>query len=491
MTKARIIANLGTGFVNISDTGTEGTKVASGTTAQRGSTTGQWRYNSTTGFFEGKSATTFLTLEPTPIVSSVDDGEVDSAGGGNQTIVVTGSGFASGAVVSFVGSSAQFNAATTTVDSATQITAVAPKSSFLNAQEPYKVKVTSSSGLAGTSAVGLINVDNSPNWTTSAGSVGNAFDDVNVTHATIVASDPEGDTVAYSDTTGNLASAGLALGSANGQITGDANDVGSDTTVSFTARATAGGKNTDRAFSIIVKSGSAKLDTVDFFGDSSGKSLFKFESNGTDSGGVANMSFGHPSVSDNHTFPTGNFGNGLKTLYGGSYGFTSVRNYTNFTVNLWHYPQNLANQDQGFKGIFSNQQKGQMIYTYSNSAYRFGLQHSNFSSGNSTHSGDKYSAENTGCPSISNNTWAMLTWTRDGTDSRIYVNGVLGNTITEDISDINLNPTSPAALYLGTASSQLGVNTYGTEGISDHLRIFNKKLSQSEITELYNFESVR
>ena len=38
MTKARTIADLGTGFVNISDTGTEGTKVESGTTAQRGST---------------------------------------------------------------------------------------------------------------------------------------------------------------------------------------------------------------------------------------------------------------------------------------------------------------------------------------------------------------------------------------------------------------------------------------------------------------------
>ena len=34
-------------------------------------------------------------------------------------------------------------ASTTTVDSTTQITAVAPKSSFLNAQEPYKVKVIS------------------------------------------------------------------------------------------------------------------------------------------------------------------------------------------------------------------------------------------------------------------------------------------------------------------------------------------------------------
>ena len=42
-------------FENITDTGTEGTKVATGTQAQRGGTTGQWRYNTDTGFFEGRN----------------------------------------------------------------------------------------------------------------------------------------------------------------------------------------------------------------------------------------------------------------------------------------------------------------------------------------------------------------------------------------------------------------------------------------------------
>ena len=70
MTKARDIADFK--FENIVDTGTEGTKVASGTTAQRGSTTGQWRYNTTTGFFEGRGASQFSTLEPTPTVSNFD-----------------------------------------------------------------------------------------------------------------------------------------------------------------------------------------------------------------------------------------------------------------------------------------------------------------------------------------------------------------------------------------------------------------------------------
>ena len=55
-------------FNNISDAGTEGTKVAVGTTAQRGSTTGQWRYNSTSGFFEGVgTGGAIASLEPDPV----------------------------------------------------------------------------------------------------------------------------------------------------------------------------------------------------------------------------------------------------------------------------------------------------------------------------------------------------------------------------------------------------------------------------------------
>jgi len=239
-------------FNNISDQGTEGTKVASGSTAQRGSTTGQWRFNTSTGFFEGRnSAGTFSTLEPTPIVSSVDVTEVDSQAGGNQTIVITGENFSSGAVATFVGSTAQFDASTTTVDSATQITAVAPKASFLNAQEPYKVKVTAASGLAGTSSTGLINVDSAPSWTTSAGSLGTLTEVATGNHFTVAATDADGDTIAYSLQSGSLG--GLSLNSSTGVISGDPTDVSSDTTNSFTLRATANGKTADRAFTYVTK----------------------------------------------------------------------------------------------------------------------------------------------------------------------------------------------------------------------------------------------
>ena len=246
-------SNLDVSFENISDTGTEGTKVASGTTAQRGTTTGQWRYNSTTNFFEGRAASgDFLSLEPTPTVASVDVTEVDSQAGGNQTIVITGTNFTSGAVAAFIGSSANFNASTTTVDSATQITAVAPKSSFLNAQEPYKVKVTSATGIAGTSATGLINVDTSPTWSTASGQIGGSVVEGISASTTVSATDVDGDTIAYSVQSGSLPS-GLSLNSSSGVISGTPSSVSSDTTSSFTLRATANTKTVDRAFNIIVK----------------------------------------------------------------------------------------------------------------------------------------------------------------------------------------------------------------------------------------------
>ena len=116
---------------NIVDTGTEGTKVAAGTTAQRGSTTGQWRFNSTTGFFEGYDGTVFTSLAPAPTVTSVDDAEVDSAAGGNQTIVVTGTNFSAGGVIAFVGSSADFNAATTTFPKLPVPKIITPLDSFI------------------------------------------------------------------------------------------------------------------------------------------------------------------------------------------------------------------------------------------------------------------------------------------------------------------------------------------------------------------------
>ena len=252
MTKARDIADFK--FENIVDTGTEGTKVAVGTTAQRGSTTGQWRYNTTTGFFEGRNASgSFSTLEPIATISSVDVTEVDSQAGGNETFVITGTNFSSGGTVSFIGSSGtDITASTTTFNSATQVTAVAPKSSFNNTNEPYKIKFTSNGGVDGQSATGLISVDTSPTWSTASGTVATISDTATGNHVTLSATDADGDTVTYAETGGtNITGAGLSL-SSTGVISGDPTNVSASTTVSFTARATANSKTTDRAFNIII-----------------------------------------------------------------------------------------------------------------------------------------------------------------------------------------------------------------------------------------------
>jgi hypothetical protein len=239
---------------DIVDSGTEGTKVAVGTTAQRGSTTGQWRYNSTTNFFEGRAADgSFIGLEPVPSVLSSDVTEVDSNAGGNQTFVIGGTNFTSGGTISFIGNAGtDFNATSTTLNSGSQITAVAPKSSFLNAQEPYKVKFTSATGASGQSGSGLISVDTAPTFGVASGTLGTLFDagraGSNLT--TVTTTDADGDAITLSITSGALPT-GLTLND-NGTFSGTANAVGSDTTYNFTITATANSKTTDRAYSITV-----------------------------------------------------------------------------------------------------------------------------------------------------------------------------------------------------------------------------------------------
>ena len=240
---------------DITDTGTEGTKIAVGSTAQRGSTVGQIRYNSTTGNFEAKNATGITTIYAEPAPASINDTEVDSGAGGNQTFVITGENFASGDVASFIATNGtEITASSTTIDSATQITAVIAKSSFVNAQEPYDVRITASNGKYGTLA-NQIYIDNDPVWQTASGSLGTLDHDATGTHYTLSCTDVDGDAVTYSEVGSNLTTAGLSISSA-GLITGDPTDqsgVGASTTYSFTIRATANSKTTDREFSIIVR----------------------------------------------------------------------------------------------------------------------------------------------------------------------------------------------------------------------------------------------
>lgn len=240
-------------FSNIVDSGTEGTKIATGTTAQRGSTAGQLRFNSTTGFAEYYDGTTFKAIDAPPAVSSIDITEIDPLSGSTTDITISGNGFSSGATVRAIGSNGSSITATTVVrTNSTELIATFTDSEFNNLYEPYDIQVTNSSGLSNT-LFDQINVDSAPTWSTSAGSIGTVYDaSASTTSFSVSASDAEGETVSYSLLSGSLP-AGASLNSSTGAITGFST-VSSDTTSSFTLRATSGGKTSDRAFSITVRS---------------------------------------------------------------------------------------------------------------------------------------------------------------------------------------------------------------------------------------------
>ena len=181
------------GATNIVDAGTEGTRIAQGTTAQRGSTEGQFRYNTTTDSFEGRNNSEFIALESSVSVTSISPTNFTPSANtsGDNSLVITGNGFLSGAVVSVIGNDGtSVNASSTTVNSGTQITAVIPT---LNASlEPFDIKVTNASGNSFQLDNNLV-INTNPVWTTSSGTLATITDLDTGTHATVAATDADGE----------------------------------------------------------------------------------------------------------------------------------------------------------------------------------------------------------------------------------------------------------------------------------------------------------
>ena len=315
--------------------------ISTGTSAQRTiEEAGHMRFNTTTNLLEYYDGSQWKAIDSPPVVSSIDVTEVDSQAGGNQTIVITGGNFASGATVTFVGNAGtDFSASTVTVDSVSQITAVAPKSSFLNAQEPYGVKVENASGLSATLA-SQINVDTSPSWSTASGTIATIQDNATGTHATVLATDADSDTIVYSETTSVLSGAGLTLNSSTGAITGDPTDVSSATTNTFTLRATANSKTVDRSFNIIVNPTPVDVYYLLIAGGGSGGNGYGAGGGGaggllTNWGGTAldmykGVTYDVTVGDGGNTRPTGNNQgyDGEDSTFGGSSGVTAISTLT-------------------------------------------------------------------------------------------------------------------------------------------------------------------
>ena len=239
--------------INIVDLGTEGTRVALGTSAQRGSTQGQLRFNSTNNNLEYYNGSAFQSIDKAPSVVSIDTTLIDKSAGTSSTtdIVITGGNFTSGATVKAIGTdSSEISAGVVVVNSETQITATFTDSSFDNAYEPYDIKVTLSDGLNST-LENVLYVDTASAFSTSSGSLatlnfGNSYASSNIT--AVVASDPEGEAITMAVISGSIPS-GITFNS-DGTWSGTGSAPSSNTTYSFTVRATSNGLTTDRAFTI-------------------------------------------------------------------------------------------------------------------------------------------------------------------------------------------------------------------------------------------------
>ena len=187
--------------------GTAGTKLAVGTTAQRGSAAGQVRLNTTLGRFEGTTdGSAFIALGTIPSITSFSPLTLDAAGG--ETVVITGSGFAVGLTTVTLNGTAP---SSTTINSTTQITI---------SGTPAKSAATYTDGLVvtvdGIQATASFSTSGLPAFTTAAGSLGSFQEGTSV--GTLVGGSDVG--TSHVVTTGSLAS-GLSIASANGNKQGD------------------------------------------------------------------------------------------------------------------------------------------------------------------------------------------------------------------------------------------------------------------------------
>ena len=236
-------------------TGTEGIKVPEGTTGQRVSTTGTFRFNSTTGRFEGFDGTNFATVIAYPTITSFTPALLTND---TANIVITGLNFGTGNTASVfnISTAASVTANSTTIDSSTQITA----NFTIPTDGNYKVRITTAEGAIGESA-GTLVVSDVPVFSTSAGSLGSANANVAGTF-TIAASE----SATFSLISGSIPP-GYSLNSSTGVISGTDTTTVSDTTFTFTIQATdAQSQTATREFSIFMDTFLATGGTVSTYG---------------------------------------------------------------------------------------------------------------------------------------------------------------------------------------------------------------------------------
>ena len=239
--------------------------ISSGTTAQRTiEEAGHMRFNTTTNLLEYYDGSNFKSIDTPPSITSIavdgrsagSTGVIDRNESGNSgvgTIVIAGSLFdTTGATVTFIpegGSGSTVTTQSISRDNTSQLTVTVNRSDFIEAGDPYQVKVTNGSELSAT-LDSAIDVNVAPAFSTAADTNLGTAGPNSVTLSgsnTAVATDADGDTVTHTISAGSLPT-GVSLAT-NGSFTGSYTG-GSSGTSTFTVSATDGNYTATRQFTM-------------------------------------------------------------------------------------------------------------------------------------------------------------------------------------------------------------------------------------------------
>jgi len=182
--------------------------------------------------------------ETKPTISSISPTVIENT---QTSVTIAGTNFVSVPTVEAIGSTGAIVRADEV--SFTSSTSIVAKFT-LPIDGTYFVRVENNDGNAVRSSSALLTVSDAPAWTTSAGSLGSNAAGSSVSY-TVAATNA----TSFAVQSGSLPG-GVSLNTSTGAITGSESGATSETTYSFTIRATdAQGQTADRAFSITITVG--------------------------------------------------------------------------------------------------------------------------------------------------------------------------------------------------------------------------------------------
>jgi hypothetical protein len=210
-------------------------------------------------------------------------------------------------------------------------------------------------------------------------------------------------------------------------------------------------------------------DTLDILGDGSCVAVYRFEGNMNDLSGNYNA------TASGMTYTTGIFGQAGDFDGNGDYVTISATATTpldfsaeNFSISHWVFPRNTS-EGGIYSSKFSSGAANQRSYYFSHDP-----------------NGKILISENAGGAIFSTGTltqdaWSHVVYVRNATTAYVYINGSLDSTHTRTNT---IDDADTQNIYFGRVQGSPSGDMF--DGLLDQTRFFNKAISASEVTTIYN-----